>query len=912
MIGKTLGHYQITEKLGEGGMGVVYKARDTHLDRFAALKVLPPEKVSDPDRKRRFIQEAKAASALNHPSIITIYDIDQADGVDFIAMEYVAGKTLDELISRKGMRLSLALKYAVQIADALARAHGAGIIHRDLKPSNVMVDEHGLVKVLDFGLAKLTEAAGPEAETAATRTGEGTVLGTAACMSPEQAEGKHIDTRSDIFSFGSMLYEMLTGQRAFRGDTRASTIASILREDPKPVSQVAEGLPRDAEKIVRRCLRKDPEQRFQTMADLRVALAELKDESESSQFSGAAMTEPKRTRWHNRRRELMAWIATAFSLVALGIVIWKLRSPALAPGLRLTRLTWDAGVSAWPAISPDGKLVAYVSDRDGQNNLDLYVQQIPGGRAVRITTTEEAETEPAFSPDGLSIAFSSSKDGGGIHIMPAIGGEPRLLVRGGHTPRYSPDGNWIAYWSGPITSGNPTAEGMGRVFVISSAGGTPRQVHPEFPMARWPLWSPDGRLLIFQGVAPGPSLSAAERLDYWVTPAEGGKAESSGLLTRLSRARIKGLFFDLTCWSRDGLFFNPPLGEDLTWGEAQKRIYRCPLDRNGKASGEVMQVSSGTAVDVDATAARNGQIAFASGGRRLNIWGLRIEGNTGKVRGSPYRITEGLAPAIHPSLSRDGSRLLFDSQRNGIQEVWLRDLTTGKETVAVTGGAGGGYFLRSSGLLHHWRPDGDYLLDLSTGESRRIVEVGGIGGIGDFDRKEEWALLRHDTPNAAWDALDLKSGNRTPLLRTEHWPIYLAHFSPDDRWIVFLAFTGPGTDRIYVARPHGLQEIPQTEWSPITDGSALVDKPTFSPDGRLIYFTRDEIGSRSIYAIRFDPESGRPIGGPFLVYEFRGPRLSMLSVNLSDLGLDVAQDKIVMVLAESNWNIWMAEPGSHQ
>ncbi len=170
MIGKTLAHYRILEKLGAGGMGEVYKARDTHLDRFIAIKVLPPERVADPERKRRFIQEAKAASALNHPSIITIYDIDQADGTDFIAMEYVAGKTLDELIPRKGMRLSLALKYAVQIADALARAHGAGIIHRDLKPSNVMVDEHGLAKVLDFGLAKLTELSGPEAETAATRT----------------------------------------------------------------------------------------------------------------------------------------------------------------------------------------------------------------------------------------------------------------------------------------------------------------------------------------------------------------------------------------------------------------------------------------------------------------------------------------------------------------------------------------------------------------------------------------------------------------------------------------------------------------------------------------------------------------------------------------------------------------------
>src|SRR5512136_138326 len=330
MIGKTLGHYQITEKLGEGGMGVVYKARDTHLDRFAALKVLPPEKVSDPDRKRRFIQEAKAASALNHPNIVHVYDIDQADGVDFIAMEYVAGKTLDEVIPRKGMRLSLALKYAVQIADALARAHGAGIIHRDLKPSNVMVDEHGLVKVLDFGLAKLTETTGPEAETAATRTGAGMILGTAVYMSPEQAEGKHIDTRSDIFSFGSMLYEVLTGQRAFRGDTRASTIASILREEPKPISEVSEGLPRDAEKIVRRCLRKDPEHRFHHMEDLRVALEELKEESDSG-----ALETADGVRLKPRRRSV--WVLGAVAaLVIAAVGVWIFRSWLGTPETPLT------------------------------------------------------------------------------------------------------------------------------------------------------------------------------------------------------------------------------------------------------------------------------------------------------------------------------------------------------------------------------------------------------------------------------------------------------------------------------------------------------------------------------------------------------------------------------------------------
>jgi len=247
MTGTIVSHYRILEKLGSGGMGVVYKAEDTKLGRTVALKVLPPDRVADPNRKRRFVQEARAASALNHSNIIKIYDIDEAEGVHYIGMEYVEGKTLDRLIARHGLRGNETLKYAVQMAAALAKAHSAGIVHRDLKPTNVMVTDDGLVKVLGFGLAKLTEAApASKAETAVTvepTTEEGTILGTVGYMSPEQAEGKPVDGRSDIFSFGSVLYEMLTGQRAFQGETRASTIAAILREEPKPLSQVVEGLP---------------------------------------------------------------------------------------------------------------------------------------------------------------------------------------------------------------------------------------------------------------------------------------------------------------------------------------------------------------------------------------------------------------------------------------------------------------------------------------------------------------------------------------------------------------------------------------------------------------------------------------------------------------------------------------------
>jgi len=263
MIGKVLGHYRVVEKLGAGGMGVVYKARDTHLDRFVALMILPPERIADAERKRRFVQEAKAASALNHPNIIHVYDIAEADGIEFIAMEYVQGKTLERFVGVKGLGINEALGYAVQIADGLAKAHAAGIVHRDLKPADIMVNEDGGVKILDFGLAKLMERgeASPSASTKTTAAGEelnterGVVVGTLAYMSPEQAQGKTVDARSDIFSFGSVLYEMLTGRRAFQGESKAMTLASILEKEPQPISEIVAGAPPEVERVLARCLR---------------------------------------------------------------------------------------------------------------------------------------------------------------------------------------------------------------------------------------------------------------------------------------------------------------------------------------------------------------------------------------------------------------------------------------------------------------------------------------------------------------------------------------------------------------------------------------------------------------------------------------------------------------------------------
>jgi tetratricopeptide (TPR) repeat protein/predicted Ser/Thr protein kinase len=330
MIGTELGHYRIEEKLGEGGMGVVYKALDLHLDRPVAIKVLGPAAVSDDGRKRRFVQEARTASALNHPNILHIYDINQSNGIDFIAMEFVAGKTLDWIFGPQGLPLSETLDYAVQIAGALARAHEAGIVHRDLKPANVMVTAEGLVKVLDFGLAKLSEprdaiAASDLTATLAPQTEVGTIVGTVQYMSPEQAEGKTVDARSDIFSFGVLLYEMATGQRPFRGDSKLAILSGILSKEPAPLREVVKNAHPELDRIVSRCLQKEPGARFQRMSEVKAALEELR---ETLRTPSTAASRPTRRKW--------LWAAGAVPAAALLVAVpfaWRQSRGAIAPKL---------------------------------------------------------------------------------------------------------------------------------------------------------------------------------------------------------------------------------------------------------------------------------------------------------------------------------------------------------------------------------------------------------------------------------------------------------------------------------------------------------------------------------------------------------------------------------------------------
>ena len=387
MVGRTVAQYQLLEKLGAGGMGEIYKAQDTRLNRLVAIKVLPSARSNDPERRKRFLLEAQAASALNHPSIITIHDVISQNDAEFMVMELVSGKTLNDAIPKGGLRVPQALNYALQMADALSAAHNAGIVHRDLKPANAMITDSGYVKILDFGLAKLMErnlAVGSERfsdrdVTSMGLTMEGAIIGTVNYMSPEQAQGKSVNARSDIFSFGAVFYEMLTGRHAFEGDTSVSTLSAILRDDVKPMIEVVPDVPQQLEMVIRRCMSKDPDQRWQTMQEVRNALAVLKRESDSGLLYTSMMSAYPATpasAQGSKKNRSMLFAATALALMSIvGGGLW----------LRATRKPdrqTQVAPAQLPAVQPEAQLekpVPKTADETLTNDsiVTLVQQKVP-------------------------------------------------------------------------------------------------------------------------------------------------------------------------------------------------------------------------------------------------------------------------------------------------------------------------------------------------------------------------------------------------------------------------------------------------------------------------------------------------------------------------------------------------------
>jgi serine/threonine protein kinase/Tol biopolymer transport system component len=734
--GTRLGPYEVVASIGSGGMGVVYKARDTRLDRFVAIKVLKTSTAPDETQKARFAQEAKAASALNHPNIITIYEIATYDGVDVIVMEYVDGRTLDEEIGDKGLSVGRTLRYAIPAAQALAKAHSVGIVHRDLKPSNVMISKDGVVKILDFGIAKLASLE-PEAATGAvTRTAtvrdadltdRGKILGTAAYMAPEQADGKRVDHRADIFSFGAVLYEMVTGARAFQGDTSLSTLTAVLNTDPPPPSTVAKNIPRDVERVILRCLRKDPARRLQAMGDIALELEDVAADLTSG-VTGVQPSGRRRPLW-----PLLAGFVVVLLMAATWFALWK-RNDALP--LEIVPLTSFPGDEYSPSFSPDGKQVAFCWTGEDRHGGHIYVALAGGGTPLRLTNDDAFDDRPAWSPDGTRIAFLRYDDKrAGIFLISALGGAERKLL---NVPilrllrfptkfSWSPDGTHIV-------TDLPMSDDTNDLVAVDADTGTVRtlrSVAVQTGRYSYPAVSLSGRYLAY-GYAGG-AIGSHWSL-YVAKLGADLSVEGEPQLVRAQEVQLTGL-----AWTSDNTALVYSAG-------TSHHLWRIPA-----FGGAPRELLAGTSFAWLPDVARRGdRLAFVRNDANSDLW--KIERS-----GAPVVLASSTFNEYDPQFSPDGKRIAFVSGRSGEVAIWVAN-ADGTKPVRLTLENG-----KNPGSPR-WSPDGQWIafdtqiengnaqvfvIDPAGGQPRRLTHDAENASVPSWSRDGRWIYYESDRTGAA-------------------------------------------------------------------------------------------------------------------------------------------------------------------
>jgi Tol biopolymer transport system component/serine/threonine protein kinase len=716
--GQQISHYQIASAIGAGGMGEVYLAKDISLGRNVAIKLLPEHFTAVADRLRRFKQEAQTASALNHPNIITIYEIGLHEHTHFIAMEFIDGLTLRQTLASGLLQLTDALDVAYQVALALSTAHEAKIIHRDIKPENIMLRRDRLVKVLDFGLAKLTETTPPSLDSAtptkALATEPGRVMGTVTYMSPEQARGSKVDARTDIWSLGVLLYEMVTGRAPFTGETTSHIAVAILEKEPASLVSLAPNVPLELQRIVRKSLAKDREERYQTARDLLIDLKNLKQELTSTVMHRAE-TEAKAVPQDNNkrtsethaanttpnarlpRRKSVLWGAgvTALLLTATVAGYWYFLRPRPStplPPLTAIPLTSDPGFEGMPSLSPDGNYAAYIAGGGEQEkDFDLYVKQIGGGPPLRLTSGPAVEEFPAWSPDGRSIAFVRTKgDKLEILLISPLGGPERKLAETtadtstslfSWVPPYlswCPDSKYLVTMD-HLSPGEPYG-----LFIISVATGEKRRLTtPSTPATADgnPAVSPDGHMLAFVRIV------SESNTQVYVLPLSKNYAPAG----EAQRLDLPQPFLTSPAWTSDGREIVYSASEP--WATGDMKLWRVPVSGSEKPQ------------PLSSVGENGGQATISWQGNRLvyadwrydpDIWRAEI---SGPGRNSPaVKLIASTHVDGSPQYSADGSKIAFASDRSGHAEIWVCN-SDGSSPVQLTS-------LESFSGSPRWFPDG--------------------------------------------------------------------------------------------------------------------------------------------------------------------------------------------------------------
>jgi serine/threonine protein kinase/Tol biopolymer transport system component len=782
LLGQTVGSYQILEILGGGGMGVIYKARDARLGRIVALKFLPPELTRDPEAKERFVQEARAASSLDHPNLCTVLEMGETPaGRLYLAMPCYDGETLRRKIERGPLPVGEAVDVAVQIARGLAKAHRTGIVHRDVKPANVIVTDDGMVKILDFGLAKLAVAAAVSRPGHAGDPGHpgetgpaGSSAGTPAYMSPEQARGEEVDARTDLWSLGVVLYEMLAGRRPFRGEREQAVIYSILHEAPEPLSRLRPEVAPELGRIVERLMAKDPAARYASVDEPLAELRALQGDPGTTTLNAILPGRPRQT-----------WIALAVLAVlaiaaVVGIAAYFLppRGVAGPAPIRATfsRLTDQVGRERFPSLSPDGQLFVYAHPAS-PGNLDLYLQRVGGGNPIDLTAdSPQDDTQPAFSPDGRQIAFRSEREGGGIFLMGATGESARRLTDFGYEPAWSPDGREVVVSTAGVSDPRVRTTD-GELWRVEVATGNRRRVPVEGDAVQ-PAWSPHGARIAYWGV---PKVGSQRVI--WTVPAGGGRA-----------VRVTGgaqLNWSPT-WSPDGrfLYFSSDRGGSMN-------LWRVPI---AEATGRVL----GDPEPVTTPAQWSSQLRFSQDGRRALYETLDESANFERAALDPadpagVAVTGPLKPVTQGSREIGYGRVSPDGRWIAFQTAFPQ------EDLFVVRTDGSGFRQLTNDVAKDrnpgWSPDG-----------RQILFYSDRGG-----RYEAWTI-RPD------------GSSLQPITATKGEPVFFPLWSPDPRWIVCgLGFTGPAL--IDLSRPIG-QRLPERLPPAPTKGPFFGF--SWSPDGRWL------------------------------------------------------------------------------